>query len=96
VEVWDLTTGTVHAVLTGHTSWVHAVACTTFDGRPVAITGSRDKTVRVWDLTTEAELTLLDYPGRALCVGPANEVIIGTGWGLTVIDRQPNRGSVSD
>ncbi|MFJ4505241.1 caspase family protein [Streptomyces massasporeus] len=42
----------VRNVLTGHSKTVNAVACTELDGRPVAVTGSRDKTVRVWDLTT--------------------------------------------
>ncbi|MGW0948184.1 WD40 repeat domain-containing protein [Streptomyces sp. NPDC002623] len=38
--------------LTGHTDEVSAVATTVVDGRPVAVTGSADTTVRVWDLTT--------------------------------------------
>ncbi|MFC9330767.1 caspase family protein, partial [Kitasatospora sp. NPDC057015] len=38
--------------LTGHTRGVRTVACTMLDGRPVAVTGSTDDTVRVWDLTT--------------------------------------------
>ncbi|MGW9273110.1 AAA family ATPase, partial [Embleya sp. NPDC055612] len=38
--------------LTGHTGWVNAVACTVVDGRPMAVTGSDDRTVRVWDLTS--------------------------------------------
>ncbi|MFD0260465.1 caspase family protein, partial [Kitasatospora indigofera] len=38
--------------LTGHTHIVEAVACSMLDGRPVAVTGSWDDTVRVWDLTT--------------------------------------------
>lgn len=39
-------------VLTGHADRVEAVACTVLDGRTVAVTGSADCTVRVWDLTT--------------------------------------------
>ncbi|MFC7482993.1 WD40 repeat domain-containing protein [Luedemannella flava] len=39
--------------LTGHTRQVVAVATTWLpDGRVVAITGSYDTTVRIWDLTT--------------------------------------------
>ncbi|MGW9273111.1 hypothetical protein ACWGVU_05165, partial [Embleya sp. NPDC055610] len=38
--------------LTGHTHSVKAVACTVVEGRPVAVTGSDDRTVRVWDLTS--------------------------------------------
>ncbi|MEV6395501.1 hypothetical protein AB0M39_12110 [Streptomyces sp. NPDC051907] len=36
----------------GHSSRVTAVATTVVDGRPVAVTGGWDKSVRVWDLTT--------------------------------------------
>ncbi|MCF1650415.1 WD40 repeat domain-containing protein [Streptomyces indiaensis] len=39
-------------ILTGHAEKVTTVACTDLDGRPVAVTGSNDHTVRVWDLTT--------------------------------------------
>ncbi|MFI5681911.1 caspase family protein [Streptomyces cellulosae] len=38
--------------LTGHTSAVSAVACTVLDGTPIAVTGSDDGTVRVWDLAS--------------------------------------------
>ncbi|MFF0549542.1 hypothetical protein ACFYUL_11310 [Streptomyces sp. NPDC004311] len=38
--------------LTGHTATVEAAACTVLHGRPVAVTGSWDKKVRVWDLAT--------------------------------------------
>ncbi|MEU1178158.1 WD40 repeat domain-containing protein [Streptomyces sp. NPDC005820] len=42
--------------LTGHEGWVTAVATTVVDGRPVAVTGGRDHTVRTWDLTTGGPL----------------------------------------
>ncbi|MEK6443843.1 hypothetical protein [Pseudonocardia sp. T1-2H] len=46
----------LRATLTGHTAAVTAVACTTLDGRPIAVTGGvgvgGDSTVRIWDLTT--------------------------------------------
>jgi len=39
--------------LTGHTSLVYAVATATLpDGRVIAVTGSEDRTVQVWDLTS--------------------------------------------
>ncbi|MBC3841899.1 hypothetical protein GXW82_21885 [Streptacidiphilus sp. 4-A2] len=37
---------------TGHTERACAVATAVVDGRPVAITGSYDKTTRIWDLAT--------------------------------------------
>ena len=36
----------------GRAGWVEAVACTMLQGRPVAVTGGQDGTVRVWDLTS--------------------------------------------
>ncbi|MGW1507255.1 WD40 repeat domain-containing protein [Streptomyces mirabilis] len=38
--------------LTRHEFAVSAVACTVLDGKPVAVTGSWDGTVCVWDLAT--------------------------------------------
>jgi WD40 repeat protein len=37
--------------LTGHSREINAVALGSLDGRPIAITGSGDETVRIWDLT---------------------------------------------
>ena len=58
MRVWDLSTGTpLGDPLTGHTSPVAAVAALLLpDGRPIAVTGSQDDTVRVWDLTTGTPL----------------------------------------
>ncbi len=42
--------------LTGHEGWVTAVETAVVEGRAVAVTGSRDHTVRTWDLTTGSEL----------------------------------------
>ncbi|WP_433200919.1 hypothetical protein ACQP1G_09380 [Nocardia sp. CA-107356] len=50
--MWDLGAATLRVTLTGHRDDVRAVACTTIDCRPVAITGSTDRAVRVWDLDT--------------------------------------------
>jgi len=43
---------TPHRALTGHTGEVSAVVAAELDGRPMAISGGRDGTVRVWDLAT--------------------------------------------
>jgi WD40 repeat protein len=43
----------LRACLIGHTQAVRALACTHRpDGTPIAVTGSDDKTVRVWDLSS--------------------------------------------
>jgi WD40 repeat protein len=46
------TTHALHTTFTGHTSPVNAVACSTLEGRPAAVTGSNDQTAQVWDLAT--------------------------------------------
>ncbi|WP_449064453.1 WD40 repeat domain-containing protein, partial [Planomonospora algeriensis] len=43
-------------VLTGHGGRVLTVATAVADGRPVAVTGSSDTTVRVWDLATAGQI----------------------------------------
>ncbi|MEU1103310.1 caspase family protein [Streptomyces tibetensis] len=53
------TSTALRATLIGHTDWVFAVACTIVNGVPVAVTGSRDHTLRIWDLTTNTELRTL-------------------------------------
>ncbi|MEV7099506.1 hypothetical protein AB0M80_42450, partial [Amycolatopsis sp. NPDC051045] len=80
------------AILTGHGNVVTAVACTSLNGEPVAVTGSSDRTVRIWNLAVERELAIFDYAGiirGAICIGPAQEIVIGTGWDIIVLDRRP-------
>jgi WD40 repeat protein len=49
--VWDLTTGRRVHVLEGHTSYLTCLDITaSADGLPVLVTGSPDRTLRVWDL----------------------------------------------
>jgi WD40 repeat protein len=59
-------------ILTGHTGAVRAVAIGTLDGRPIAVTGSDDQTLRIWDLTEAISmgepLTGHDRPVTAVAV----------------------------
>jgi WD40 repeat protein len=50
LKAWTLESGTELCTLIGHTSWVHTVAVTA-DGR-LAVSGSDDRTLKVWDLGT--------------------------------------------
>ncbi|MFE2865671.1 hypothetical protein [Embleya sp. NPDC059259] len=63
VRVWDLgrpgpdaPLGRSGEPLTGHTGSVLVVACTTWNGRPVAVTGSADGDVQAWDLAAEQRI----------------------------------------
>jgi serine/threonine-protein kinase len=73
-------------VLTGHTSIVTAVTTSILDGRPIAISGSGDKTLRIWDLHTHQQI------GTPL-TGHSSDV---TGVATSVLDGQPIAISTSN
>jgi WD40 repeat protein len=64
VRVWDLDTNSERHVLTGHRHIIDAVACSEVDGVPVAVSGSRDGSIRVWDLRAGSERTILQNPSK--------------------------------
>jgi WD40 repeat protein len=67
VKVWNLETGEEQLTLSGHSSYVQAVAVTA-DGKRV-ISGSDDNTVKVWNLETgEEQLTLSGHSDWVLAV----------------------------
>jgi WD40 repeat protein len=49
IRLWDVATGRQIATLKGHDNYVHAVAFAP-DGKTLA-SGSRGKTIKIWDLT---------------------------------------------
>ncbi|MFC9627690.1 WD40 repeat domain-containing protein [Streptomyces sp. NPDC056930] len=44
-------TSRLRSTLTGHEHGIWSLATAVVDGRPVAVTGSHDETVRIWDLS---------------------------------------------
>src|ERR1039457_6953862 len=51
IAVWDVSTGRIRNVLTGHKGWSACVACAVGPGlRPIALTGGYDNRVNIWDL----------------------------------------------
>jgi WD40 repeat protein len=67
--------------MTGHTDTVTAVACAVLPGgQPVAVTGSSDATVQVWDLLVGDELAparlYLSGPGAAVAVAAEGTVVL--------------------
>lgn len=64
-----------------------AVACTTIDNQPHAITGSDDNTVRVWNLALHRLVETIALPlpadavaasGDDIIIGMRNEVVVLT------------------
>ncbi|MDX8141690.1 WD40 repeat domain-containing protein [Lentzea sp. BCCO 10_0061] len=95
-RVWDLASGTLRHTFARHNNWINAVACTVTFGQPTAITTSSDGTTRVWRLATGEELAVFDYAGYmngVLTMGPAGEIVIGTGWDIQVIDKFSRTGA---
>jgi len=58
VRLWDIETGHQLQPLEGHSDWVNAITLSP-DGR-LAVTASKDRTLRVWDLETGACLHILN------------------------------------
>jgi WD40 repeat protein len=102
VKLWDLATGTELLKLAGHTGEVMALAVAP-DGR-TAISGSRDATIRVWDLAVgSARLQITaEHPVFCLALDPKGRYLISGGiggaaqvWELatgTLVREIPGRG----
>jgi WD40 repeat protein len=56
-KLWDRATGLEYATLADHTGPIDGIALSP-DGKTLA-TGSRDQTVRLWDLTTATDEEVL-------------------------------------
>jgi len=87
--VWDLRTGAALSTLTGHDSRVTAVACTDLDGVPVAVTGSDDNTVRIWDLRERRNLMSSATPGPVYQLACGTDHALVLCCGRDVITLQP-------
>jgi WD40 repeat protein/beta-lactamase regulating signal transducer with metallopeptidase domain len=76
VRLWDVETGKTRASLTGHTSWVYALALAP-DGKTLASAGY-DKVIRLWGLDTLKEkATLSGHKAavRALAFAPDGKTL---------------------
>ncbi|MDQ1249117.1 MAG: hypothetical protein QG597_3491, partial [Actinomycetota bacterium] len=79
---------------TGHTGAVTAVTVTDLDGHPAVVSGSNDRSVRVWDLATGAPIgtpftghtswvravTVTDLDGRPIIVSAGGHRLIIASW----------------
>ncbi|MEU0938533.1 hypothetical protein [Embleya sp. NPDC005971] len=85
--------------MTGHTYSVFAIVCTVQDGRPVAVTGSQDGTVRIRDLTAGRciDRIPLPTPCTALAWGSTDHLFVAFDRDVAVLRRKPygrNEGPV--
>ncbi|ASU60037.1 caspase family protein [Nocardiopsis dassonvillei] len=94
---WWSTSG-AHRQLVGHTKPVTCVATTALDGHRVAVTGSADKTVRLWDLSTQSQMGgPLELPVRPTCLAPGElgeysvALVGGIDGHLRIVDLSTNR-----
>jgi WD40 repeat protein len=79
-----------HRTFTGHAGEVNAVAVGLLDGRTVVVSGSGDRTVRVWDAAT-GDLAVGPLTGHA---GEVNAVAVGQLGGRTVVVSGSDDGTV--
>ena len=73
--------------LTGHTGAVAAVAVGELDGRPILVSGSRDNTVRVWDMGTRGNprVIRLGVPVHSVTKPKNGFVVAAHPTGLTAL-----------
>jgi WD40 repeat protein len=79
VEFFTLADGKQHKKFLGHSDGCNAIAFTP-DGRRL-VTGSGDRTVKLWDLVTEQEVLTLPcpVPVRAVAISPDGGRIAAVG-----------------
>lgn len=87
-------------VLTGHSDWVTSIA-TSFESSNMIISGSRDKTLIVWELTPQGEnygyarkaLTGHNQAVQDVCLSATGEYAISASWDKTLRMWDLNKGT---
>jgi WD40 repeat protein len=74
-----------HRVLEGHAKDVFCVATGDLDGRPIAVTGAGDRTVRIWDLTSQRQVGKpleTNVPISAVAIGDLDDYTVVLAGGI--------------
>ncbi|MEV0170239.1 caspase family protein [Streptomyces sp. NPDC050803] len=77
--------GGTHRLLSGHEQRVDCVAVGDLDARPIAVTGSPDATVRVWDLTTQRQIgepLAMEVAVSAITIGELGDYTLALAGGV--------------
>lgn len=87
VRAVDLASGSASPIAPGHDGWVFALARDPATGH--VLSGSLDRTVRLWSLTDDVELARADFTDRVgdVCLGPEGQghaALFDTGGVLTL------------
>ena len=92
--MWNTTTWRVEGILTGHTSVVDAVAFSP-DGSTLA-SGSRDNTIRLWNLRTGKHITTFTLASeiRYLAFSPDGSTLASSSWDQTIRLWNPHTGEL--
>ncbi|GAA3037470.1 caspase family protein [Streptomyces glomeratus] len=88
VQVWDMATFSLRCTLDMGRAWAHDLACAVLDGVPTAAAVGGNL-LRLWDLTTTRLLHqhVLPHPANAVAFGPADELVVGSGYEVIVLER---------
>ena len=82
IKVWDMNTGELLNTLEGHSYLVASVAITSDNSKIVS--GSWDKTIKVWDLHEEKYYLNYKFDASILSIAPsksANQIVLGDNIG---------------
>ncbi len=83
VRLWDLTSGKVIYILTGHSHFVKTVAWN-FDGTILA-SGSDDKTIKLWKLNQEICTLSGHLQGvKSVAFSPDGKILASSSWDKTI------------
>ncbi|OQB42787.1 MAG: WD domain, G-beta repeat [Candidatus Latescibacteria bacterium ADurb.Bin168] len=94
IRIWNIATGALERVLTGHTATAYSVAITP-DGTTI-VSGGQDSTLRVWSFADGSLLRTIPTGAVVRCVAltPDGGTIVSGGWDFAIKVWQTSTGSL--